>query len=109
MCNSLARIAISDLKFSAGNVTSKSYPQVVDQLIKISSDIEQLVHCLGAFVNWWSGIAAKVLCLQQVIPQIKPDGSSPRRTGDVGRRWLEIRDQYGLYQIRVSCFFDTVE
>ena len=93
----------------AGNVTSKSYPQVVDQLIRISSDIEQLVHCVGAFVNWWSGMATKLFCLQRVVPQIRPDGSNPIRTRDVGRRWLEIRDQYEVYQSRVSCVSGTLE
>lgn len=96
--------SVPDLTSSAANVTSQSYPQVVDQLIRISQDIEQLVHCVGAFVNWWSGMATKLFCLQRVIPQIKPDGSNPIRTRDVRRRWLAIRDQYGSYQTRVSCF-----
>ena len=55
------------------------------QLKQLNRDLTNRLH--WGFVNWWMGMITKLEALQNVVLQIKVDGSNPIRSQDVRCRW----------------------
>jgi hypothetical protein len=72
------------------------------QAKKVQKDLNAFETHVSNFAAWWITINGNLKSLQDVIPQIKPDGTNPIRTLTVNERWTEVRTKYQEYSVEVS-------
>lgn len=73
----------------------------LSQFKRVTDDLNTLIQQVSCFVNWWGDINTGLANLEDVLPQIRVDGTNPFRTETVKERWEGVHQQYILYQRQV--------
>jgi len=60
------------------------------------------MHHVGSFVDWWTGMNMSLANLEEILPQVRVDGTSLFRTETVTNRWKVVLHKYVLYQRKIS-------
>jgi len=75
---------------------------VLAQLQKASDDLGYLIQNVGSFVNWWGDMNMSLSNLEEILPQVRVDGTSPFRNETVAERWIAVHANYVWYQREVD-------
>lgn len=75
---------------------------VLAQFLQASNDLGSLIQNVGSFVNWWGDMNMSLANLEEILPQVRIDGTSPFRTAIITERWKTVHENYVWYQRQVD-------
>jgi hypothetical protein len=75
---------------------------VLAQFLQAGNDLGSLIQNVGSFVNWWGDMNMSLANLEEILPQVRVDRTSPFRTDTVTERWKAVHKNYVWYQKQVD-------
>ncbi|KIM73973.1 hypothetical protein PILCRDRAFT_715328 [Piloderma croceum F 1598] len=85
-----------------GTLSSQTDKNVLAQFLQASNDLGSLIHNVGSFVDWWGDMNMSLTNLEEMLPQVKVDGTNAFRTDTVTERWKTVHKNYVWYQRQVD-------
>ncbi|KIM85557.1 hypothetical protein PILCRDRAFT_337210 [Piloderma croceum F 1598] len=86
----------------SGALSSQTDKNVLAQFLQASDDLASLIRNVGSFVNWWGDMNMSLMNLEEILPQVRVDGTNPFRTDTVTARWKTVHKNYVWYQRQIG-------